>query len=994
MEFTKDSMLPFLLSQLQTLQAREGRSFQFHVDSQDIQKANCERIWTSLRSHPSLEEIVEPDALDIVSQEGLVMTINGISDISKYCKTGSPYAVPHSWKQSVLVSKEVLPNELPFKVYAAIKEETSMVMDEVPKSWEDTPKYFLLNKKFVYKTGSTSIVLNHVRKSQDPFNNMYESDVTRAAVDYELYMNVDAPSKEEELLDALMLLTQIVDGTPLPLSKPQQQEVLDNYQRLVNKVMTGKSKAKYHFLAPKPVTLEKMNVVDPSAGYGVVTILSGYTVTAKADGERILMFINTNGEAYTINNTLDVRHTGMKVTSSKLHNTIIDGELVTFDQRKDDSRRDLFLAFDLYFLGGENVMALPLIHGEKPSRFSKMSAVFDKDLWVPLSKKDEPFMDLEIKQHVAAEGTRMFDACRDILENAQTYPYEIDGLVFTPTNLGVFAYYPGKPAKVSDNVRWDRVFKWKPAEQNTIDFLVEQEPEPYIDRITKKKYAVFKLFTGYTANQWEALSVMNGLRMRYDREYKREIAKTASVFKARLFQPITQYEKGVEYAYIPYDSVPFAENGDIVRDRSIVEFAYNPKANVPKASMRWKALRVREDKTRIFRTGTLSKTANDLSVAMSIWRTIHSPVTTEMIMGLQPVQNSDIPEDLEERLLGVDDTYYARSVPRAHMLSVHMLNFHNQGIKKMLYHMSDRRSSLLELACGMAGDLPRWRDAAYRFVLGVDLVRDNITHPREGSYARTVNQMNVIDTVVNGVEKKIYPPDVAFAIGDCALPLHDGSAAKDLDEESKKLLQLVYRKNAVPPQPYLKFVAGRAAHGFDVVSCQFAIHYFFQSPEKLHGFLANVSRNLKNGGTFIATFMDGDRVHNMLATSDTGIVEGRKLDNTVPVWAIIRKYTEYLKEGEEPFGKMVDVFLENTNRLIPEFLVNLDLLTTYASSHGLVLEQTALFSQTFADLRSKVPENPAERSELDQNLLVLDDDDVQKQFSFVNRWVVFRKQAK
>lgn len=993
MEFTKDSMLPFLLSQIQTLQAREGRAFEFHVDAEDIRRANHERIWSNLRSHPLLDEVSEPDMLEVVSQDGYVMCVKGIADVSKYCRIETPSAVPHSWKQRVMISKDMLPNEMSFKVYAAIKEEKALTFDDVPSSWDDTPKYYILQKKFTYKHDMITIVLNHVRNSTDAFMNMYESDVTRAPVEYELYMSVNNPQTEEDLLNALMLLAQVVDNTPYPLSKSQQTEVLDGYQRLVNKVSERRSKG-YHFLAPKPVTLEKMNVVDPTAGYGVISILTGYTVTPKADGERMLMYVHTDGHAYMINNTMDIRHTGMRVTSPKLHNTIIDGELVTFDQRKDDSKKDLFLAFDIYFVSGDSVLNLPLVHGEKPSRFSKLNDVFQKDLWVPLSKDDVSYMELDVKQHVAAEGTRMFDACRDILQNAHEYPYEIDGLVFTPANLGVFAYYPSKPAKVTDNVRWDRVFKWKPANQNTIDFLVEQQADPYVDKITKKKYAVFKLYTGYNANQWEAISVTNGLRMRYDRAYSEELRKTADVYKARLFQPITQYTRGVEYAYVPYDNMtPTAMNGDVIRDKSIVEFAYEPKGS-GQVSMRWKALRVREDKTRIFqRFGQLSKTANDLTVAMSIWRTIHSPVTTEMIMGLQPVQNSEIPEDLEERLLGVDDTYYAREVPRAHMLSVHMLNFHNQGIKKMLYQKSERRGALLELACGMAGDLPRWRDAGYRFVLGVDLVRDNITHPREGSYARVMKQKRAITTIVDGVEKVVYP-DIVFAIGDCALPLHDGSAAKDLDEESRKVLQLVYRKNAVPPHPYLKFIAGRAARGFDVVSCQFAIHYFFETPDKLHGFLSNVARNLNGGGIFIATFMDGDRVHNLLSESTNGVVEGRKLDDTIPVWAIIKKYDTYVEPDKEPFGKKVDVFLENTNRLIPEFLVNLELLTTYAASHGLELQQSALFSETFADLLAKVPANPSERTELDQNILILNEDDVQKRFSFVNRWVVFKKIAK
>jgi hypothetical protein len=46
------------------------------------------------------------------------------------------------------------------------------------------------------------------------------------------------------------------------------------------------------------------------------------------------------------------------------------------------------------------------------------------------------------------------------------------------------------------------------------------------------------------------------------------------------------------------------------------------------------------------------------------------------------------------------------------------------------------------------------------------------------------------------------------------------------------------------------------ADTFDIASCQFAIHYMFQSAAKAHHFFAQVSRHLKPGGVFIVTTMD------------------------------------------------------------------------------------------------------------------------------------------
>ena len=43
---------------------------------------------------------------------------------------------------------------------------------------------------------------------------------------------------------------------------------------------------------------------------------------------------------------------------------------------------------------------------------------------------------------------------------------------------------------------------------------------------------------------------------------------------------------------------------------------------------------------------------------------------------------------------------------------------------------------------------------------------------------------------------------------------------------------------------------------FDIVSCQFAIHYFFKNESLLHNMIEHVSSILKPNGKFIGTFMD------------------------------------------------------------------------------------------------------------------------------------------
>ena len=52
--------------------------------------------------------------------------------------------------------------------------------------------------------------------------------------------------------------------------------------------------------------------------------------------------------------------------------------------------------------------------------------------------------------------------------------------------------------------------------------------------------------------------------------------------------------------------------------------------------------------------------------------------------------------------------------------------------------------------------------------------------------------------------------------------------------------------------------------GFNIASCQFALHYFFEDVNSLKGFIRNVSENTRVGGYFIGTCYDGSLLFNRL----------------------------------------------------------------------------------------------------------------------------------
>jgi hypothetical protein len=1040
MQVSKEQMEPLLINhseQINTMSDVKGTLrwiFTFLPEKEQSWTSTLfENVLTQLRSNDAFKETITPEILTVTSFDGgPQLEISGITNISAYCLSESPNVVPHIWKKRTVRLSEGLPNELPIRVVSHIIEEQSITSnDRVDSKWPVLSKHYRISKFFKYEHGIDTddhieYRIGLIRESPNTSESMTESAVSTQNIKYEFEIVFHSHSTIQNIMNTCISMVQLITQRVFPISKKQQQIILEGYNTLVRKILEKShwntdnvdNSATYHFLAPKPITLERINLIEPGPEtYGINTVLKGYTVTDKADGERMLLYITKNGEAYIINNSFEIFETGLKTATTKLFNSLIDGEYILAKDRHSGKMKDLFAAFDIYFMDDKSIMNLPLIY--RPNQETDSVTGTGKDKTISSKKSEEKLthsrydalkyisdmnfwdtknasIDFISKQIIFAEASLMKDTCKELLSGARNLPYDIDGLIFTPAHLSVFGYYPGRPAVITENVKWDKVLKWKPKEQNTIDFLVE-EGNSGVDIITKKTYKEFKLYTGYNSKQWEPITPLDGIRLRHDREFADRARNMKDTYKAKLFEPFTNYEKGVEIAhvYLNERNQPVCEDGSVIENKSIVEFAYNLDEKNKIIMKRWIPLRVREDKTRIFKqTGKLSKTANDLTVAQSVWRTIHLPVEREMITGITPVLEKDISLTLEERLLGIDNIYYARDIPRQHMLSVNMLDFHNQGIKKMLYERvpGSKRDSLLEIACGMAGDLPRWQAGGYRFIMGVDISRDNITNPVKGAYARMITQRRALKVIIDGIENTVYPR-VIFLIGDCAKKFENGDAAGD-DKESKDLFQMLYSNSSAANRltpPYMREYIGKAARGFSLVSCMFAIHYFFETEDKLDGFFHNVAHNLKIGGNFITTFMDGDRVADLLSKSETGIAEGRKLNNVIPVWAIIKRYQQF--EENNYYGKPVDVFLENINKMIPEYLVHFPTLVAKAKNYNLEVEDTGMFGETFntvlGGINRSLPQ--AKFGHLEKAILSLENDEIQKQFSFLNRWVIFKK---
>lgn len=984
MEISRDNSV-FSVIDSQLSRKEEGSTWMIQLSSETAWTENEYANFVNVMKSCGFTEQIDTQVLQVSANDNM-LEIQGISNILKYCLSDNYKKLQAKWYKEKVIATDDVTDLTDSKLTFVMKKKAEA---QEPKDWNDSRKYYKIDKNIVYTDDKQNVkyIVNITKCKDNDVNNTYyslkASGVIKTHQRYEFYIDITNTDREY-IIPAIVKMEQALSLSTFILSKQQQAKVIQDYHNLVKNDILIKSYNKHNekppLLTPKPVTLEKVNMLNPDE-YGVVSILSEYTVTEKADGERLLMYIDGEGKVYLINNMYRVIDTGLEA-GKELWNSLIDGEYIACSNRKDASANSLYAAFDIYYYGGKKVTQYPLID-EKPATKtgdteSRYKYLLNTEKHIRATKNS---MDYIVKEHLYTK--EILQDCKKILTGNKKYLYDIDGLIFTPAKLPLYSYYAHKPVQITDNVKWDRVFKWKPPEQNTIDFLVK---EGRVVTINGQKYKEMMLYVGYNASQWEDYTIDEALKIHYDKEYRNKVKDKKTAYVPKLFQPTIYYSAGVEKALIKItgSGETRCESGEKFETESIVEFRYVLDDSIP-VSMRWVPMRIREDKTRVYKQGELSKTANDMSVAINIWRSIHNPVTEAMITGNDAVFNMDVPETDNERLLETDDTYYSRNIPREALLSYNMLQFHNHGIKKMLYNKPKTRGSLVELACGEAGDMPRWLDGGYKFVLGIDLVKKNIYGPRSGAYSRMLNRRNHFIKRVDN--EKISYTDMVFVAGDCGKSISNGECSASInDQESVNMLQLVLNKKKGALQKHYAHIAGQGANGFDACSCMFSIHYFFKTEETLDRFLENVSMLLKKDGVFFCTFMDGKLVEDALEEAGGDIVKGLK--NDIPIWAIVRRFN---KDKSSRYSKKIDVYIESTNKFIPEFIVSYELLVEKCKAFNLAIVESELFSETFNKIKQGIPEDDSVKDTLHKNVLELDKDPVQKQFSFLNRWCIFKK---
>ncbi len=950
------------------------------------------RVAQRLRSK-GFELMPQEDKLNILTPEKIRYTLEGFGVIQQYCRDNSLAGKGFS---ALIKDQTAVENTIDLESYnvrVKVRRELPIANDsgqvqDMLAHWDVQKKAFRLIRRWSFKRKGFRIDLSMVRQTTRDSRGKYryvnvfgDDPVTKAPPVYEIEVELireELESAEDAQKTLIKMIGEVLRGLQnnvLLIRNSHRNRVLESYKVLAKTT---------EFRGVQPVTLEIVNM-NTDVASGVPNIRNGYNVTDKADGLRALGFCDSTGELFLIDMSMRVYRTGL--VSKGCANSLVDGEWITRD--KLDKPMQQFAVFDIYNIaGGESVASQPFYGEGGIGRWKMMREWLAKwsDGVKPIVDGLTPKTTLSIvgKEFVFgnAGDESIFKCASRVLDTPK--PYHTDGLIFT-ANADLLPG-PGEAFKSQ--------FKWKPALDNSIDFLVLFEKDPMLVNEDKIVNAVHpdtgasvqhKSMRLYVSSRVDP--VLNDPRgaILYEQPLQKKDDKRT--YRPALFSPKEHPDLMASYSYgeIEYDIqsneeyVVTENTKEPILDRSIVEFRYDPK-RAP--GWRWIPMRIRHDKTERFMRGIMRRTMNGEATAESVWNSIHDPVTPTMIR-----TGSETPseEELKEFYLkkkeeeGIERKYYDRKASDVEMAFVKGLReFHNWHIKENLLFKTilyGGNKKLIDVAYGRGGDLMKVRRGRAAFFLGIDVAGENITNKDDGAYRR------YLDGIKRFGRDKM--PVGVFVIGDSSKRLITGDAA--VESQDRDILRSVfgyYDAEGALPKYVENNVAGALKGGADAIVCMFALHYFFEREEALNGLVANIRDTLKVGGYFAGACFDGDRVHNYLSDLGVGGTRvGAEGDNIL--WTITKQY-ENDDYADGDYGCAIDVDFITIGMTHREYLVPFSVLVKKLGEIGCELltdaeakrvqlgKSTEIFEDTYQKVKGRFP--------MPESV---------KQFSFLNRWFVF-----
>jgi SAM-dependent methyltransferase len=973
----------------------------------------------------------QEDHMKIMTPENVRFTITGLTMIEQYCRNNDISTTNFEVMRKDYSGKEnnldVSDYGLRVKIRREIPLETTgpavdATLKHILANWGSQQKAFRILRRWSFLAPGIRFDLSMVRSTLTDSKGTYkwqktfgQKDITKNRPVYEIEVELLRPEDTSEgvidrSLKALIRgIGEVLRGIQkhhLLIRNTKADAVMKGYTSL-----TGSSR--FRGVAPITMTLENFG---KKAIDGVSNIRTGYNVTDKADGLRMMGYVNSNGELFMIDMSLHVYRTGLRKESLK--DSLVDGEYVTQDSEKNPIMD--FILFDCYIAPNKkNISGAPFRAADGSGRHAQLEAWIkewnDGDGPIVIagsgaeSSKARISVSMKVFLFAEAGNTSIFAKCKDVLDTKKRY--HTDGLILT-TNTGGLPDRPG--------VTFREQLKWKPADENTVDFLCKFDKvvgsinEDEITSATMKtgeliQYKTMRLYVGSDldpAFENPRSTILFEQPLPGIRGSARKITSSKVSYRPVLFNPIGLPDTLASVCYVELQTIEggdgdfiTCENGDPIQDQSIVEMRYEP-GNEP--GWRWIPMRIRYDKTERYqaaqRTGNYGGTMNKDAVAESVWDSIHQPITHHMIRTGNEQPSSDEIAAMSGAVSAVSSgevarVYYDRSAPVDDISLITGLRaFHNMYIKEEVLlntALGGGGKSILDLACGQGGDIGKWVRNKVDFAFGIDIAGEGIRDPYNGAYRRYMNEVLNRGGTFDKIGKMI------FAIGNSGKNIASGEAGATVEESDimKAILGRISPERSPPPFVE-KYGMGRLRQGADCVAVMFAIHYFFENETTLHGLIQNINESLKVGGYFVGCCFDGETVFKALQgiNEDSSLV-GKDKKTGSEVWKLTKRYSaKTLTADKDSLGLPIDVEFLSIGTKQTEFIMPFELLKAKMEEIGCRLmnadecvkaglapykESSAMFEDSFKNAKK-------EKRDMQMSPIVM-------QYSFFNRWFIFKR---
>lgn len=825
----------------------------------------------------------------------------------------------------------------------------------------NTNKYYRLKNRYSIKSNDNlfSFDMSIVKSGYGLSFKSSETLNSNSLFEIEMEYNNNSDSQDSDeiiskkFIKYLFYFLSIINNSNILIKSNLKENIINNYKNLVQ------VKNSNQFIAAKPRTLHKFNLVKSDEK----NLYNRYAVTLKADGVNYFMYVNNDGHIYYFNNNYEIEDSGYE--SKEYINSLIEGEMIDFNGVKK------FFAYDMLFNKGEDIRRKLLISLRKKDekyeekldgRLDKLTKFFNSDKIKLIKDFDEKkaikFEKKPYEISLRSDGSDIFEKVKKIWMNRKNNEFHVDGLIFVP----IYEHYPlqGKT--------WESLFKWKPPELNTIDFLVKFVKDengtiinsPYIEnvkRMDNKKerrlrlYRTLELYVGgikYDYNKKARKMMLNHFPTLFN-PYKNENISISNDNSAKIF--IDSEQK-----VFAYD--PLTEKTEEIFDDTIVECSYNIDAN---DGFNWVPIRNRIDKTNLYKKGE-NVFGNNEKVAIDIFHSIRNPINEEIIMsGEVDVTNDDYISSYKAYWSDLDSGNNTKKKRYPYQ------NFHNLYIKfQLLYftspnyllgYSSDKMyGKILDGCSGKGVDITKIKNAGYAEVVGIEFDQSSVEY------------------AVSYFKSKVPrpKPHTSYVRGDLSKLIFPNQACGVTNSDK------IYIKKFIPNKYY-----------FNTMSLNFCVHYFFKDEISLRTIIQNVNDVLQNDGYLIGTCFDGERIHKEL--KNTNQIIGKTYDGEV-MWKIEKKYKGALTATEKSLGKQIDVFVSTIGNVHEEYLVNFNYFEKIMKEYGF----EKILIKPFEDFYNELIKGENKMNLSDEELEKMKGfaesmSDEEKRFSFLSSAFIFKK---